>query len=1437
MYQNQETAKIKSIYLPLREYKFNHLSKNLERKSGFFFGRKRLLKKLQLLLDEDNSENYKGTYLVTGYRGMGKTSLVREVIRNINDPWDKIKSFEVSLSQDEVQEIDLLRQIVWQLDQYIKNNDRLFKPITWHKYVIKAFLFAFCLLGTFYLMGQPAIYPIFNNPFTTENHLGNTIVFLGVLTFFSVILLTFFKKLNHYIYADRRTKNSTKKKIQKLIDELKTRLYADVTSENMNSRSAPSGNSAPDSLIQQLIFLFKDNDPYKNTLHYKKASSKEIEQYLHDILGEIEFLRKNIKNQNGQKTIPPFVFIIDELDKIEPNYYFTPEDIESNKSIVDHKVPYHVETKARKRHETISKLLANLKNFINNSDAKFIFIGGRGMYDASLADIADRESFYSSIFNEVIYVPSFFKDKLNSQSGVSELTEAFLCYLLMDQKNTSEEENEEYNLKALVAHYREKHFDSIDDNVKRFFKVIHTLQNYVIYLTYRSNGSPKKIIELIENQIIKVDEHDQLDLKKRELFLDHTKEGNGEFHLKLSFWDQYHINLHSNIYRPYLIINSKYIKGLGDKLLYSTAYIIDHVLKFHKVAFSWRNLEHIPDIILSNKDPNFRQFYNEIMNFLTKQHLRKTINTIHQYKFNSTTANELMYSSKISERNSAAFNFTLDESYHLKSYYKKKLASKYQEYKEMPQRNEDTNYIYTIGFLNSIIGDLHYYDEEYDDAISYYSDTVQYLRSSELHKSPSYTHHSVLLVRISLRLGLCFEKIRMYNHAYSNYRNLILQLRDLGKDGFSSGHSPQNEPEWEEPFKRMQLFQRPYLALLGVMEKDRQDGITYDNLERNIQEYLSFLKMRFNTVTDIFPLNRKSGDVDGIIKYEMDSDETTTKSSKKKTLYIDKKRKTTLIADYYYSVGNLLFFKNRIYWRLLYSRKSGDDYTINKEPISQQVHKNLHSKNRHYHPSHAAYLYYLHALITFNIPYYENIPKLIDLGVKNLVEPPNENPDLIKNIQFVTNYLHQGIYQILNGEQFDFLGNILTKLGDSILACLDKKSAILSEDTIELIKTFEHETVDIQKKILFTSLENTLSLKMVVALYRLSYLCYNKTNNKHSAIFQYKKMLYILKNSLSKSEHKFILSEEVLNNIFKIALKFQTEISGISNRIQLTKYRNYIDDSNNLFTKDIYNNLSTSPEVKELVILAESIKTKMGYFIKSDFYIGEYSTISSMFIRIIELKFKAEQELQIIKNTIGEQDGAIQEFVSIYDHKKETDRNFNQIKDKSVNAFFCFYESIRALKSYGLNYIFNHSYMAKICSKMSEVCIYISMIKKIEGIIMEQSPILEKSHSTSEHQHSIEEKLKRLIGKSVINAMDPYDYIDMAKQYYQSALDLHAEGTMYKEISKEMYFLEDDYNDHLTHFCAAVERFRINTGRINTSLKRIKKISDTSEILKINNYA
>ena len=75
------SSKIKTIFVELHNYTFFHSPEGVKKAYSRYVGRDKLKEKLKAILT--NSETKSGAYLVTGFRGMGKTSLVRKAIAEI----------------------------------------------------------------------------------------------------------------------------------------------------------------------------------------------------------------------------------------------------------------------------------------------------------------------------------------------------------------------------------------------------------------------------------------------------------------------------------------------------------------------------------------------------------------------------------------------------------------------------------------------------------------------------------------------------------------------------------------------------------------------------------------------------------------------------------------------------------------------------------------------------------------------------------------------------------------------------------------------------------------------------------------------------------------------------------------------------------------------------------------------------------------------------------------------------------------------------------------------------------------------------------------------------------------------------------------------------------------------------------------------------------
>ena len=123
---------------------------------------------------------------------------------------------------------------------------------------------------------------------------------------------------------------------------------------------------------------------------------------------------------------PEFVIVLDELDKVEPGEVGLEKEEQGSKASL-----FSITVSREKQHE-ILKILSNMKYFLSTANAKFIFIAGREMYDIFLADVSDRNNYIGSIFNAVIYVPSFLTDySVTAHADMKSLTEEFVCRKLI----------------------------------------------------------------------------------------------------------------------------------------------------------------------------------------------------------------------------------------------------------------------------------------------------------------------------------------------------------------------------------------------------------------------------------------------------------------------------------------------------------------------------------------------------------------------------------------------------------------------------------------------------------------------------------------------------------------------------------------------------------------------------------------------------------------------------------------------------------------------------------------------------------------------------------------------------------------------------------------------------------------------------------------------
>ena len=480
-----------------------------------------------------------------------------------------------------------------------------------------------------------------------------------------------------------------------------------------------------------------------------------------------------------------FLIVFDEMDKIDPAMV-EPQKNDEMPEFTDAVKGFPDGMNSRERRRSVLMLLANIKLFVSSAKAKFVFISGRELYDAYLADLSDRDFAISSIFSGVLNVDSFLTPE-GGQTDVRSMSEWYIANRLLPEEWLQERElrnvREAKVLKKEIPSlrwYYEYLIEDIDsreyDNEEEKIQLQHDA-NYVVgflhtfaaYLTHISNGSPKKIYLYFEKYIRKaVDcipmnewgdtcvvgrDCTDKDMEQRVLYFDRIQQKN--------------INFIYYLADPIMGTITNDLSNFGDRFLVSLSFIIDHIYKHHNRSFSWRNLEQIPDLLKTSKAPELRDSVTSIMDYLTQIHISRITIGLNEYKFHKSIAEEISMMSKMSDEASAIFNFTLDESLSVIQYNTHLLNFYIELDRKEREHSSKKKYGSIIARIHSNLGDLHYWDEDY------YAATLEYRASIESLTGDTTTSGFLTRLRCMLKLGLTYESRKLYPNCYQIYTQII----------------------------------------------------------------------------------------------------------------------------------------------------------------------------------------------------------------------------------------------------------------------------------------------------------------------------------------------------------------------------------------------------------------------------------------------------------------------------------------------------------------------------------------------------------------------------------------------------------------------------------------------------------------------------------------
>ncbi|MBN1351897.1 hypothetical protein JXJ21_20995 [candidate division KSB1 bacterium] len=444
----------------------------------------------------------------------------------------------------------------------------------------------------------------------------------------------------------------------------------------------------------------------RKDLTYPLADERTIEQEVIRILEEISSLPVIFGH-------PVILFVFDELDKITLRQVSMQTEQEEALYMSSFE-------NIRHRQQQVERILSNLKQLLTTSFAKFIFIAGREMFDAGLADFTSRTFLHNSIFNQTFYINSFLTDHSNPKGkSLLSLTESYVCQFLIPPgyaKTQSWPRLEDYE------NYIRTNFKLTEQEAN---KALHVLNNFITYLTYRGNGSPKKITQLFEEYVESFPEN-----MTNDEWLVIGENCNSKY-LIFDYSRQFIIGSASRLLEPlHRTLERSSSRMINDKLVTSIFMVLDHLFKFHHSAFRRDFLEWMPEMLDIHRDPDLRNVIQEMLRLIERSYLKKVDNGLFDYRFSNRITGEIDFASRIRELESAVFNFTLDESLEAEEFFRRQLKDQLQLYdyaKNCDSKKAKSSC--TISGLHEIIGDLHAFDEEYDQAITEYFNALDRLEA------------------------------------------------------------------------------------------------------------------------------------------------------------------------------------------------------------------------------------------------------------------------------------------------------------------------------------------------------------------------------------------------------------------------------------------------------------------------------------------------------------------------------------------------------------------------------------------------------------------------------------------------------------------------------------------------------------------------------------
>lgn len=1460
-------SNLQSMIIPLYGFKSYHHACNREDDIKNFIGRTSIVAKLSSWLKDTRASKYTGAYLITGYRGMGKSTFVYKAIKKLIEdneyeiyhkysPNDKVKYVPVTINvgNELLETKDLLAMFCkltsLEFDNTIRGRYGLISKL--NTIVLSVFINIPFLLYILYRLGV--------SPFASEVikkildvieffHIHNSFVestlvlVLCLILCFSgrisnKILYFLWKQFGHDYFI-------TIAQIKKHWGYLIERINAEVTLKT------EAGTNIETNKLHGIGLYLK----YGTAAVYPIAGVPEMQENLVKLL-ELIYRHRFTRLR--------FIYVIDELDKLSPKSDEKMTMPEYNITDTTNGCSTY-----RTRQNALASMIANMKYFVSSSRAKFVFITGYDMYEATLADISDREFSIHSIFNGQINVSSFFRRTANF-SGIDSMMEQYLCQLLINkesfQVNVSADKvplslsqyAKYHKQKWEQMHLCQSHKTLFQKTLERRIIFLH---NFLTYLVYLSNGSPKKLSIYIEKFIRTKDvisAHIKNDGKR--CMDDDVNLGLGDTDYYLYFDSRNLMRICFVNYLIYPMVQNMINKSniYNDKLLVSTSFMLSNLYKFHKSGFSMRNLEYMPELLDINKTPELRDFIGGIVEFMTQTHIDESVINLYKYRFPMRLSEEITFFSKTSEEISFLFNFSHDELLSVKKLYMRQL-----------QHYEGCKEAHGTASLHHMLGDIYMLEENYELAIYEFQEALSALRRQETAEPSIHpdkfkdTSRILFYVRVSLKLGLAYEKRKTLDTAYLHYKNLVETLLYMVKEKPEFIYASISMQKKESPLANIRIMYLAPLAKLFVLEKMDLGGFTPKDIKVLIKEQQSLIN---DKVLEGRPLTA---------------------------------------IDFYCKYGDILYYRNVKDEHFMEALESG----INKEHFKCKAFR-----EKGYSPCAACLCYNKSIMMCIEKLMKSKLPNNFwdgSVSYKRHIYDKYASKSIMF-LDLLSKPNGKRVLQELGTTQISIIANSLVGMGNCLLGCAKEYPGVNEKDSSEcpfkdlnnILSDYFYNKTERKKEGEYASFVKAIlyyfAASNIYAMTGEYKTAYNLNNQILDAIFvrirvkgigeEGEQCVMFLEKITEKTiqyafEHYRHINTAEINNL-KSALDIpitgyinldylsnfpdieiiiykyyqirllcggENEKTAILNKILDSRQlgvdkiiSSFTQDIQNMYFKEFVNEQIISilmPEIKDLFTtgchnLLNTLKIQKNYFYDDNSFILFENNIKWNIFDNSD--YLCDKKYQLLKYLIADSlfclnkisdlitpqyntplynkafIGEIYEKGSIWNHILITFREtllYTESKDKE---FFLSH----MMKRYNM-----HCRHDEIRHIMDAVSNYLSTVP---------SWINEKAKGTD----AITDIYDKICPRAHRRLTNSY-LLGNALDYYRHAIDMHSSGKTYKEMMTTLYFLEDDLRNDSLYFNFAIELYYLNINYIQEQIEQLLKYYDANKdkgLFDKNNY-